>query len=45
MDVRKRDGRVRVTDEQGVRATLGNDLPLGSSGENFADVITSRLVS
>lgn len=32
MDVRKRDGRVRVTDEQGVRATVSNDLQISNSG-------------
>ncbi|KAI7839592.1 hypothetical protein COHA_006659 [Chlorella ohadii] len=37
MDVRKRDGRVRVTDEQGVRATVSNDLQISNSAINIVD--------
>ncbi|PRW20912.1 beta-Ig-H3 fasciclin [Chlorella sorokiniana] len=37
VDVRMRDGRVQVTDEQGNRATLANDLPIGRSAINIID--------
>lgn len=39
VDVRK-DGRVRVTDKQGRRATLSNDLQLSNSGEQAVHTYT-----